>query len=597
MLVSSQLSNRESIDDLSSLSEHKSLEQTMLDIACRAPVSVQLATSCIAFVLCWMARDSIDLYLLLLWFAITMSVSAIRFWALRVWIPSLTHLSAEKKLQITCFFILPVAIMFGSSGLFYETYRPSEKAVQVFMLYGLMAVSIATLNGARGPYIALAVPIVTGITSGMFYDFIVNDHETSALMAFLSFCYLVTALRFAQLFHQYFFVESYNRQRELSEVNCQLNIALKEIKAASESKDLFFASASHDLRQPIHTVSLLISALSMRQMDDKAKSILVKIESAMQNLSIQMDSMLDIAKLDAGVLETHIQRFDFSALLRSLIDEYEQLAGEKDLVLYSDIPADDILISSDKILLSRLIGNLLSNAIKYTEQGYVSVRAHSDAQTVYIDVVDTGIGISDRDKRRVFDEFYQVAKTERDRRKGLGLGLSIVKRLATLLDIKLDFESTIGVGSQFSLSIPLANDSTPELDISPVQDRAPLFSRGKTLLCVDDEEDVLSAMKLLLSDLGYEVLAASTTKEAIRKASTSKPDALLVDFRLAGKDDGLETIQQVREIAPGIPAILISGDTSPQRLQQANDARVPLLSKPVGIEQIEDALADFFGDE
>ena len=597
MLTSNPLDEKESIDDLSYQQEHKSLEQTMLDIACRAPLSVQLATFCIAFVLCWMARDRIDLYILLLWLTLTMSASATRFWALRVWIPSLTHLSAERKLELTYYFLLPVAIMLGSSGLFYESYRTSEKAVQVFMLFGLVSLSLATLNGARRPFMAVSLPIVCGMSLGMFYDYFKNDHQTSVLMALLSWCFLFAYLRFAQLYHEFFFIEAYKRQTELSDVNSRLSKALEEVKAASESKNLFFASASHDLRQPIHTLSLLTAALSMRQMDDQAKNILGKVESAIQNLSIQMDSMLDIAKLDAGVLDTNIQRFNLSTLLSNLIAEHEQLAGQKKLALSGDIP-DDIFISSDKILLNRLLMNLLSNAIKYTEQGRVSISAYRDDQSVNIDIVDTGIGVSDNDKRRIFDEFFQVANPERDRRKGLGLGLSIVRRLSSLLDIKLDFESTIGKGSCFSLTIPVNIDTSPDVDKQPEQDRQLMVPRDKTLLCVDDEKDVLSAMKLLFADhLGYELLTASTTKEAMRKAVNSKPDALLVDFRLSDGGDGLEVIRQIREIYPSLPALLISGDTSPQRLQQANDAGISLLSKPVGFEKLENALADLFDDE
>lgn len=376
------------------------------------------------------------------------------------------------------------------------------------------------------------------------------------------------------------FTESYSIRSQRLELNRKLREALAHAEAANRAKTRFLASASHDLRQPIHALSLFSGSLLLRQMDPRTADIAGQIDKAIKALASQLDALLDISRLDAGVIEKSISTVDLHGLLAHLQAEFAPQARQRGLRFAVNC-ARQALVLTDAALLERVLRNLMSNAIKYTMSGSVDITVTpvGGGKHLRVAVRDTGIGIPLAERERVFEEFYQLHNPERDRTKGLGLGLAIVRRLTELLGLQLRVESSLGAGSEFSVEIPAAPAPEP-------QAQEPLSTPGRAaapidVLVIDDEEAIRLGMTTLLEELGYGVLALPSTETALKAAAESRPSIVLADFRLRGDDNGLHAIRALRKRWPDLPALLISGDTAPERLREAHAAGVELLHKPV----------------
>jgi CheY-like chemotaxis protein/anti-sigma regulatory factor (Ser/Thr protein kinase) len=242
-------------------------------------------------------------------------------------------------------------------------------------------------------------------------------------------------------------------------------------------------------------------------------------------------------------------------------------------------------------LLEQIVRNLLGNAIKYTDAGSISVSVANEGDRALLTIKDTGRGIPVEAQPHVFEEFYQVDNPGRDRSRGLGLGLAITKRLVELLGLKLTMSSAVGVGTAFTLSLQRA-PGRAEVQEAPAASVA--LDRIRALV-VDDEAEIREGMRLLLEDLGCDVELADGAPEALRLARRARPDVVLCDFRLRGGDDGLATIRQLRELYPGLPAAVVTGDSGPARLRDAHAAGVRLLHKPVRPDVLAAAIRELAG--
>jgi CheY-like chemotaxis protein len=263
-------------------------------------------------------------------------------------------------------------------------------------------------------------------------------------------------------------------------------------------------------------------------------------------------------------------------------------ARDKGLALTLDCPAE-ALIETDPMLLERIVRNLLDNAIKYTEGGRVSVRVEPEERGYALVVADTGRGIREEDQARVFEEFYQVDNPERDRTKGLGLGLAIVRRLADLLQIRAEMTSGPGRGTSFRLLLAEAGHGA-RLSIEAPAEQAPPIAAH--VLVVDDESGVRLGMKALLEGMGCRATLTDGTAHAVAAARASRPDVVLADLRLRGTDNGIAAVLAIRALYPGVPAILVSGEIQPERLREAEEAGIALLHKPVPVETLKRAIAE-----
>jgi signal transduction histidine kinase/CheY-like chemotaxis protein len=348
---------------------------------------------------------------------------------------------------------------------------------------------------------------------------------------------------------------------------------------ANLAKSHFLAAASHDLRQPLHAVGLFSASLREVVRDDDARAIVDNISESVESLESLFIELLDLSQLEAGSLQIKIADFPIEPLLSRLRTRFGPLATERRLAL--DIPACQSILRSDAVQLERLLGNLLANAIQYTDRGTVRIACTEQENEVRVEVRDTGIGIPQQYRERIFDALFQIGNPERDRRKGRGLGLAIVRRLSDMLGHRIEVASEEGAGSTFSIVVP-AGDAA-RVQEQPAQTNLPTdLLRGRSVLVVDDEPSVRAAMQELLARWGCRAYCAADHAQALTIAGELPLDFIIADLRLGGGAGGGEVIHAVRSVAGSdIGALLVTGDTSADAVQVARHQRCALLHKPV----------------
>ncbi len=322
-----------------------------------------------------------------------------------------------------------------------------------------------------------------------------------------------------------------------------------------------------------------------------------RLESALQraeaaDLSYELDSLLDISKLDAGVVPVQPAMFEFTACLARICQSFDAIAKARALHFRTQWP-DEVWVSTDRKLLEGIVRNLLDNAFKYTTFGTVRVDARVENGRCIVAMSDTGIGIAPAEQERVFEEFYQVGNPERDRRKGLGLGLPIVRRHSELLGLPIRISSAPGKGTTFTLDLAVV---PPPLRVEPVKSGLIPAFQDRQFLVIDDEAGSREAMQSYLQALGCQVSVAATINEATALAQVQEPDLVIADFRLRGSETGLQAIEALRKTRPTLAALLITGETAPERLTEMNAARIPVLHKPVPPAVLIDNIANLLND-
>jgi len=366
---------------------------------------------------------------------------------------------------------------------------------------------------------------------------------------------------------------------DLKVKNTQAEQAKEVAVQADISKSKFLAAASHDLRQPLHALGLFVDALENRIQYPEVRRIVDNIRISTDALSDLLNALLDISKLDAGVLEPRMTDFALRPLLDRIQTDFSEVARSKGLRLR--IVDCGFVIHTDPAMLERILRNLVSNAIHYTKQGSVLLGCRrSTDKHLRIEVHDTGIGIADDELTNIFEEFYQLQNPERDRRKGLGLGLAIVKRLADLLDSELTVSSSPNRGSIFRVYVPYVNNIQPQAITTPsfISDL-----QGTRVLVIDDETMIRIGMRKVLEEWGCMVQEAESIAQALDIIRPDcRIDMILTDYRLRENETGIEAIRRIHTVCDQtIPAIILTGDTDPQRLREAKDSGFHLLHKPV----------------
>ena len=360
--------------------------------------------------------------------------------------------------------------------------------------------------------------------------------------------------------------------------NSQAEQAREDAVQADISKAKFLAAASHDLRQPLHALGLFVDALDSRIQYPEVRGIVDNIRISTDALSDLLNSLLDISKLDAGVLEPRVADFQLRPLLQRIQTDFSELASNKSLSLR--IVDCGLVINTDPSMLERILRNLVSNAIRYTQQGSVLLGCRRQGDRVSIEIHDTGVGVSTEELGNIFEEFYQIENPERDRRKGLGLGLAIVKRLADLIDCPITVNSTPNKGSVFSISVPYVASGTTEVvtQQSFVDDL-----KGTRVLIIDDEAMIRVGMRKVLEEWGCDVKEAESIEQALEVLNEQcEIDIILTDYRLRENATGIEAIHSIHDVCGNdIPAIILTGDTDPQRIREAKDSGFKLLHKPI----------------
>lgn len=360
---------------------------------------------------------------------------------------------------------------------------------------------------------------------------------------------------------------------------------------ADQDKSRFLAIASHDLRQPVHALGLFAATLHKRLAHTPDEPLARNMMRAIDGLERSFNAMLDISRLDAGVMTPRLQTFPLRDMFRRLHMHY---AGQAELAgLGLRFSPGGKSVTSDPQLLERIVGNLIQNAIKYTERGGIVVLARSTRTHVNVEIWDTGSGIAPDVLPRIFEEFYQVGRGERDRSHGLGMGLAIVKRLAGLLDHRLVVASRPGRGTMFRIGIALGQLPGIQEDMAPA-DTVPMEVHGSQMvLVIDDEEPIREGLRLLLEEWGYHVVTAADAAQAEHAATAleGRVDLVLSDLHLGDGPDGLEAIAEVRRLCGrDVPAVLVTGDTAQAEIQRVTACGYPVLFKPVQPRRLFEAL-------
>lgn len=369
--------------------------------------------------------------------------------------------------------------------------------------------------------------------------------------------------------------------------------ALRQAEQAALARARFLASASHDLRQPLQALALFVSRLERRELDCSARELVGNIRESVATLSSLLNGLLDMSKFDGGMAQPRIDDVPLQEVFRQLRRDFGAVAERAGLRLRMRTP--DCVVRSDPVLLRRVLGNLIVNAITYTSRGGIVVGARRRGPNVRLEVWDSGIGIPSDQLQHIFQEFYQVGNEARERREGLGLGLAIVDRACRALGHPVEVRSTFGRGSVFSVTVPAALRPVPATAANRVTaDPASVLAPLKvTVAVVEDDPTVRRALAELLREWSCDVVTAGSGGALLHALAEAKarPAAVIADLRLPGGMDGLATIAAVSaELGYAVPALIVTGDTEPERLRAALTAGFMLLHKPIDAADLHAAL-------
>jgi signal transduction histidine kinase/CheY-like chemotaxis protein len=476
-----------------------------------------------------------------------------------------TSLKALQKRMIATAMTLALGCTIGSVLYFFKSVGLFERAMLSAIMLGLCTASHSTNFGYRPLLLSYIGPLL-GTLAVLWIANI--DQLLHPLMAVaLGVCHLIVGQTLLMNGKYMFEVLSLTARLEeqsqhLSEALHVAERAQSEAEASSQSKTRFIAAASHDLRQPVHVLNLFGAALKNAPLDARSREIVDNMNVAVTSLSSQLNALLDISELDSGSIKPNIQSVDLSLLANNLMSEMQKLAEDKRIQLICDVP-DGLFVRTDPAMLSQIIRNLCGNAIKYTYTGHVKLTGTSHQTDVVLCISDTGIGIEDADRDKVFEEFYQASNPGRDKGRGMGLGLSIVERLIRNLGHSLQLSSRVGVGTDVTITMQRCTLEQISTARTPVASEQTVVSlpAGFWVHVIDDEEAVQKSVQAFLHTAGCKVTVTGTSQSTIDFLKNNQPSALLIDLRLQDNDSGLYVVDWVSRMRPDLPVALVTGES------------------------------------
>jgi signal transduction histidine kinase/CheY-like chemotaxis protein len=455
--------------------------------------------------------------------------------------------------------------------------RPDDFSYEAFVVLALCVVCTAgSVFNSHHPAVLLGFQVASLGTLSVIYATRGGTIDWSIAAGFAILMW--TLIGYGRAFHRGFV-----RVIELGDENARLVSALTAkthaLEQANAIKTRFLASASHDLRQPLHAMSLLIGVLAQRARGQGLDDVIERIDRSAEEMESLLKAILDISRLDAGIEQARIETLCVDELLARIERHYMPTAAARGLGLR--VRPSPAWVRSDEAMLARMLDNLVGNALRYTRHGGVLVAARLRRDTVVFEVRDTGVGIEPDRLDEIFEEFVQLHNPERDRAKGLGLGLSIVRRTAHLLGHRIEVASTPGRGSVFRLTVPRADAPAPaEAAVPPA---TAIGLAGLAVLVVDDEAPIRQALEELLRAWGCECVTAADGDAALALLAgwAHVPGAILCDYRLA-QGNGIDVVARLREaLGVRVPALIVTGDISAERLIAIARSELPVMHKPV----------------
>ncbi len=367
---------------------------------------------------------------------------------------------------------------------------------------------------------------------------------------------------------------------EREQIEQQLHVAVQAAELANQSKDKYLAAASHDLLQPMNAARLLVAALLERDIGPQENHLVGRVHMALEGAEQLLTDLLDIARLDQNGVQPDPMDFSLNCLFETLQAEFQPLAAEAGLQLR--VRSADLVIHSDMRLLLRILRNLLTNAVRYTTEGRVLLGYRREGDQLSLQVWDSGDGIPANRLEDIFQAFQQLECHSQGERKGVGLGLAIVERIAGVLQHPINVSSRPGRGSMFSVTVPLV--ANPQAAVLPAGELTPVLDslEGSQCLVIDNDENILVSMHTLLTQWGATVTLAEDQAQALAAcAGGYKPDVILADYHLNNQQVGTDAIAAVRALLGEIPAMLITADRSDSARRHYREQGLPMLNKPV----------------
>jgi signal transduction histidine kinase/CheY-like chemotaxis protein len=475
----------------------------------------------------------------------------------------------------------------AAAMLFYDYGSSFERTALMLTIYSFAIGAV--------PYMASQTRLFLACMGLYFIPMIVRaalhgepgDLQMAGIWSLMCVCTLAVGRAFHNVFGEMVSLRVHTQElaQKLRGEMAVAEAAQRQAELASRAKTQFFAAASHDLRQPLHAMGLFAEALRQRIKDPEVAHLVNSINSSVDALEGLFSELLDITKIDTGGVEIEPEHFSMRDLFARIRLTFEPNAFEKGLAL--NLRGEQHHVYADPLIVERILRNLVSNAIRYTEDGGVLVTCRKRGEQLCLQVWDTGIGISEKEQGRIFEEFYQTQSSrplEPHHRKGLGLGLAIVKRLADLMGAPLTLRSRVGHGTVFTLMLPMGRAPRLQSATSPSKGTLGVTLDRRHIVVVEDEPAVLQGLEVLLKGWGATVTAFDTVDafKAWVARTEARPDLLIVDYRLPEQQTGIEVIKAMRgRFDDGVPTIMVTGSTMTGHEEEARQYDFHLLIKPV----------------
>jgi signal transduction histidine kinase/CheY-like chemotaxis protein len=475
---------------------------------------------------------------------------------------------------------------------------------------------VATLEFTMLQYLVMAHIVSTNATHqtptiGVFLRFFTTSWNMMILLAYwayprlwhivmpLGLVYSLVIYRHALVSHR-FAIEQVSLQEHSAQLAEKFRQAKEQAEEALQEKNLFLSTASHDLRQPVHAMAMLVEAISRRNRDYVISPLLADLKSSMSSMSVMFNSLLDLSKLEAGIVAQRASHVSLHVLLQGIVTMFREQARERGLTLRIHAPRAAAAVWADPALLRQALVNLVHNALRYTERGSILIGVRQRGTTWQIEVWDTGVGIAEADGPQIFSPYYRSQHAWRLHSAGHGLGLAVVARCARLMDATLDFRSRLGRGSRFWLRLPkseLAERAGPAPNDNAIRLDLPLQQLSGCCLVLDDDPQVVAAWKALLDSWGVNGRYAADSAQATQLLDAGfLPRAIFCDQRLRSGESGFEILKALLNRYPQACGAMVSGEFHSLELQEAENEGYLVLRKPLEPAQLHAVLSAWLLD-
>ena len=480
----------------------------------------------------------------------------------------------EQALSI---YTLGAGITWGVSPFIFGLDTTHELIFSALCVSGLIAASVISLSNSSRDYIFFS----GSITLCMIIYHLQSDYQFSNYISLLFFLFFLCSIYFARNVMLLQLSSKGLIEKNLELIN-KLVTEKDNAERSNKEKTRFIANASHDLRQPLHALGLYLDSLgNLHRSEEEKLEVLKKSKSSLKSLDDLFSSLLDISNIDAGEVTIAPLHFRVSQLFEQIIDQIKGSASEKNINIITKVDRDQVVFC-DPILTARCLRNVTMNAIKHADCKEIKIECHSLNNNIEITVTDNGKGIPRDSIDKVFEEFEQLDNPNRDRQKGLGLGLTIVKRLLELQNHPYELHSKLGLNTVFTVQLPYGNKGYVN-NILYHEKKEQKIDFEKSILVIDDEQQVLDGMKIILNDWNQNVYIANSVEQAIDAAKQGfNPDIIISDYRLQDNKTGADAIIAMREyLSDSTQIVFITGETGPEKIKEVRLQGYPLIHKPI----------------